>query len=115
MLRNTADRSTRSLAQVARDEDVEIGYIAFDAIRERCPALGLEPGAAVHCVDCRDRDVVLRTAADREVIIDRFYAAFIEVRPVSSPRTTAQRPGDGARPARSASATPPSFDPETRT
>ena len=114
MRRNTVDRSTRSLAQVARDEDVEIGYIAFDAIRERCPALGLAPGIAVHCIDRRDRDLVLRTAADREVIIDRFYAAFIEVRPVPSPHTTAHRAGDGARPTRSASAIP-SFDSETRT
>jgi hypothetical protein len=100
----------RSLAQVRRDEDVQIGYIAFDAIREQCPALGLEPGARVHCVACRDRDLVLRTAVDREVIIDRFYATFIEVQPL---RIASGRPDDRSRSVRSVRAVPPSSELKT--
>ena len=104
---DSRDHHVRSLAQVTRDEDVQIGYIAFDAIRERCPALGLESGARVHCVACRDRDLILRTAADEEVIIDRFYATFIEVQPV---RPAPGRSDDRTRPVRSAYAVPPSFE-----
>ena len=90
MRRNTAHNGVRSLAQVKRDENVEIGHIAFDAIRQRCPALGLEPGAVVRCVACRDWDLILRTRDATEVVIDRFYAAFIEVRPVLPPDATAR-------------------------
>lgn len=86
----TAQCGVRSLAQVRRDENVEIGHIAFDAIRERCPALGLEQGTVVRCVECRDWDLILRTPDATEVVIDRFYAAFIEVRPVLPARAPAR-------------------------
>lgn len=90
MLRNTTHCGVRSLAEIKRDEDVEIGHIAFDAIRERCPALGLGPGAVVRCVACRDWDLILRTPDASEVVIDRFYATFIEVRPVLDVRVAAR-------------------------
>lgn len=108
---DAGDCRVRSLAQVTRDESVQIGHIAFDAIRERCPALGLEPGATVHCVACRDWDLILRTAGDREVIIDRFYAAFIEVEPIRSV------PGrrDASRPVRAVPAAPLSLESEAGT
>ena len=90
MRRNTTHCGVRSLSEVKRDENVEIGHIAFDAIRERCPALGLEPGVVVRCVGARDWDLVLRTPAATEVVIDRFYASFIEVLPVPSRRAPAR-------------------------
>ena len=108
---DSRDHHVRSLAQVTRDEDVQIGHIAFDAIRERCPALGLEPGARVHCVACREWDLILRTAADREVIIDRFYATLIEVQPLRPPPG---RSSDRSRPGRAVRAAPPSFEPKRR-
>jgi hypothetical protein len=114
MHRSLADRSVRSLAEVKRDEDVEIAHIAFDVIRERCPALGLGPGVVVHCVDARGWDLVLRTPAATEVVIDRFYAAFIEVRPLPAHarlRCGAHR----ARPQELAPAGSPSLDSETGT
>ena len=106
--------SMRSLAQVKRDEDLEIGHIAFDATRERCLALGLEFGAVVRCVASRDWDIVLRTAANNEVVIDRSYAVFIEVLPVAQPRSLAPRGGDGPQALESLVAVPPSLDPENR-
>ena len=76
-------RPIQCLADLHRGEDAEIGIIAFDSIRERCPELGIRPGIVVHCDDSREWELVLRTEEGQELAIDRFYAAFIEARPVA--------------------------------
>ena len=79
----TKQRPIQCLADLHRGEDAEIGVIAFETIRERCPALGIRSGIVVHCDDSREWELVLRTDEGRELAIDRFYAAFIEARPVA--------------------------------
>lgn len=79
---STRQRSVRSLADMRSGEDAEIGDIAFETIREQCPALGLRVGTVVHCAESRGRELVLQTPEGQELAVDRFYAAFIEVRPV---------------------------------
>jgi hypothetical protein len=64
-------------------DDARISHIAFETIRERCPALGIDIGAIVHCTESRGWELVLRTSLGREVIVDRFYAAFIEATPIA--------------------------------
>jgi hypothetical protein len=85
MATTRSHRPIQCLADLHRGEDAEIGVIAFDSIRARCPELGIRSGIVVHCDDSREWELVLRMEDGRELAIDRFHAAFIEARPVSRP------------------------------
>jgi hypothetical protein len=73
----------RSLADVSDGEQVRVVAGLFDVVRDLCPAAGFSAGDTLRCEGHTVRHVRLRRTDGREVSIDRFYASFIEVQPVS--------------------------------
>lgn len=81
----------RSLADVSAGEQVQVVAGLFDVVRQLCPTAGISAGDTLQCEGKSARQVLLRRADGREVAIDRFYASFIEVQPVSLGSTWSAR------------------------
>lgn len=75
----------RSLADAPIGEQVEVVSGLFDVVRQLCPALGIGAGDMLWCEGHTDRHVHFRRTDGRAVVIDRFYASFIEIQAVSLP------------------------------
>lgn len=89
----------RSLADVALQDEVRIRDICFDVIREHCTQSGLHTGDTVRPVGGNGQQLVLRTATGARVMLDRFYACFVEVSPPGAqgpPAIPAYRPASSS-------------------
>jgi Fe2+ transport system protein FeoA len=69
---------TRSLADIATNENVRIRSILFGMLRDLCRQLGLQEGDEVLCRKASPSVLILR-ARDRTVVLERDLARFIEV------------------------------------
>lgn len=79
----TAKRA-KALAEVKTGERVEVVEIVFDTIRELCPTLRV--GDVFRCKERTSRAVMLSRGDGAQVVVDRFYASFVQVRSVDQTR-----------------------------
>jgi hypothetical protein len=69
----------RMLADIAVDDEIQVREICFDVIRTHCSRAGVRQGDVLRCVGGTDRELALQTRAGARVLVDRFYACFVEV------------------------------------
>lgn len=81
----TAKRA-KALAEVKAGERIEVVEIVFDTIRELCPTLGIHLGDVFRCRERTSRAVMLMRGDGAQVVVDRFYASFVQVRSVDQTR-----------------------------
>lgn len=69
----------KTLATAGAGDFVQVRRILFNAIRDHCWELGIEPGGMVECVENHSDWVLVRLADGREERVTRDYAWFISV------------------------------------
>ncbi len=73
------DSRLLSLADVAAGDDVIVKCVLFDQFRLLCGVAGVHAGDCLRCIGGTPLQLSFRTHAGTPIVIDRFYAAFVEV------------------------------------
>lgn len=79
MPENMEAATVRSLAGIQPGESVEIRLILFDSLRTLCRDLGLREGMVVYCRGEARLHLILRTARQTTIVLERDWARFIQV------------------------------------
>jgi hypothetical protein len=76
----TAQSTLRPLTDVKAGDHFMVEELVFDIVRQMCPPIGFTASDVLTCVSRTARDLTLRTANGSDIVVDRFYAAFVAVR-----------------------------------
>jgi hypothetical protein len=77
--------SVPSLANIRAGERVRIERVYFaDAVHSSCPDLRFECGEVVRCLADSPLHIVLGDDESGRRVLDRFYASFVEVTPMTN-------------------------------
>ena len=78
MVRLADGKRTRSLAEIASNENARIRSILFTMLRDLCRDLGLEEGDEVVCRKASSTVLILH-ARGKTIVLERDLARFIEI------------------------------------
>ena len=76
----TTTSALRPLTDVVPGDQFMVVEFVSNIVRHMCPSIAIAPSDVLTCVARTTRDLTLRTASGSNIVIDRFYAAFIAVR-----------------------------------
>lgn len=76
--------TVHSLAAARAGDSVVIRRILFSTLRSLCSELGIREGDMVHCRAGTSSHLLLRTGAGRTIPLERDWARFIQVAPVTA-------------------------------